>query len=279
MGNTYLLQYRLGWFSHILSHTLAVGNCKYQGCLTRNNTCYAHVLSNRRFWRVCRSSRTRYSAFCIGNRHTYCLTLLLDRGLSHEYESGGDLVHGLFHQPTTHGNPEYDQLLGERLTERGEKDSVRFASGILTEVSTRVKNQDSTQNVTQTKPKAKIVGLFRAEVTTKPMPRMEKGAADSMSIAEMLVYMLDVAEESTSVKSARMRRRRKQIIEVRMMFRLTLSETHGTVSWTGFPFHKDVLGTAHSTSATIEKTKNKMRVAKARTEKNEPLHVMNGTVT
>jgi hypothetical protein len=197
--------------------------------------------------------------------------LLVDRGLSHEYESGGDLVYGLFHQPTAHGKPEYDQLLGERLTERGEKYSVRFASGILTEVSTRVKNQDSTQNVAQTKPKAKIVGLFRAAVTTKPMPRIEKGAADSMSIAETLVHMLDISEESTSRKSARMRRRRKQIIEVRMMFRLTLSETHCTESWAGFPFSKDVLGTAHSTSATIEKTANKMR------EKPEPAKMSRST--
>jgi hypothetical protein len=62
------------------------------------------------------------------------------------------------------------------------------------------------------------------------MPRMVKGAADSMSIAATLVYILDnVAGQFTCRKSARIRRMRKQIIEVTMMFKLTLRETHGTM--------------------------------------------------
>jgi len=61
------------------------------------------------------------------------------------------------------------------------------------------------------------------------MPRMEKGAADSTSIAARLVYILhDVSGPCTCRKSARIRRRRKQIIEVTMMFKLTLREIHGT---------------------------------------------------
>jgi hypothetical protein len=90
---------------------------------------------------------------------------------------------------------------------------------------------------------------------------MEKGAADSTSIAAMLVYTLDVSGESTSRMSALMRIRRKQIIVVRMMFKLTLSEAHGTASWIGLPFNKDMLGKAHSTSVMIETT------AKKQTEK------------
>jgi len=61
------------------------------------------------------------------------------------------------------------------------------------------------------------------------MPRMVKGAADSTSIAARLVYILhDVSGPCTVRKSARIRSRRKQIIEVTMMFKLTLRETHGT---------------------------------------------------
>ena len=73
-------------------------------------------------------------------------------------------------------------------------------------------------------------GPFCAAPTTKPMPRMERGAADSMSIVAMLVYMFDISGVSTSRIRARIRMRRKQIIEVTMMFRLTLNETHGTAS-------------------------------------------------
>ena len=92
------------------------------------------------------------------------------------------------------------------------------------------------------------------DVTTRPIPRMEKGAADSISIAATLVYSLDISGESTSRVSALIRRIQKQIIEVRMMFKLTLSEAHGTTSWIGLPFNKDVLGRAHSTTVMIETT-------------------------
>jgi hypothetical protein len=61
------------------------------------------------------------------------------------------------------------------------------------------------------------------------MPRMEKGAADSTSIAARLMYILDnVPGQCTCRKSALIRKRRKQIIEVTMMFKLTLKKTHGT---------------------------------------------------
>jgi len=100
-------------------------------------------------------------------------------------------------------------------------------------------------------------GPFRADVTTRPMPRTEKGAADSMSIAATLVYIFDISGERISRVSALMRRMRKQIIAVRMMFKLTLSEAHGTASWIGFPFNNDMLGRAHSTSVMIEVTAKK----------------------
>ena len=60
------------------------------------------------------------------------------------------------------------------------------------------------------------------------MPMIVKGAADSTSIAAILVYILDASDSTTCRKSARIRSRRKQIIEVTMMFKLTLRETHGT---------------------------------------------------
>jgi hypothetical protein len=89
---------------------------------------------------------------------------------------------------------------------------------------------------------------------------MEKGAADSTSIAAMLVYILDISGESTSRVSALIRMRRKQIIAVSMMFKLTLSKAHGTASWIGLPFNKDMLGRAHSTSVMIETTTTKRKV-------------------
>ena len=99
---------------------------------------------------------------------------------------------------------------------------------------------------------------------------MEKGAADSMSIAAMLVYILDTSGESTSRVSALMRRIRKQIIAVRMMFKLTLNEAHGTASWMGFPFNKDVLGRAHAASVMIEITEKK--IVRARVHNAKPLN-------
>ena len=71
--------------------------------------------------------------------------------------------------------------------------------------------------------------------------------------------MLDASEESTSRASARMRMRRKQIIEVTMTFKLTLSETHSTASRIGIPLCKDAPGMALSTTATIENTAKKKR--------------------
>jgi len=49
--------------------------------------------------------------------------------------------------------------------------------------------------------------------------------ADLMSIAARLVYTLDIPSVSTSHVSAYICRRQRQIMEVMMMFRLTLSET------------------------------------------------------
>jgi hypothetical protein len=83
---------------------------------------------------------------------------------------------------------------------------------------------------------------------------MERGAADSMSIAATLKYILDVSGVRISRMSARVRQRRKQIMEVTMTFRLTLSETHGTVKRVGLPCSKDVSGNALSTTAMIAST-------------------------
>jgi hypothetical protein len=68
---------------------------------------------------------------------------------------------------------------------------------------------------------------------------MEIGAADSMSIATTLVYIVDISGERVSRASARIRRRRKHIIEVTMTFKATLSETHGTATWAILRFGKD----------------------------------------
>jgi hypothetical protein len=86
---------------------------------------------------------------------------------------------------------------------------------------------------------------------------MEKGAADSISMVAMLVYMLDISGESTSRIRVRIRMRRKQIIEVTITFKLTLSETHGTASLIGFPFSIDVPGMALSTTVMTEITAGK----------------------
>jgi hypothetical protein len=60
------------------------------------------------------------------------------------------------------------------------------------------------------------------------IPRMVKGAADSMRIAAILVYILAVSGLRTSRAKARILRRRKQIIEVTMTFKPTLREIHRT---------------------------------------------------
>jgi hypothetical protein len=109
------------------------------------------------------------------------------------------------------------------------------------------------------------------------MPRMEKGAADSMSIVAMLVYMLDISGESTSRIRARIRMRRKQIIEVTMIFKLTLSDTHGTASWIGFPFRIIVPGMADSTTVMIETTAKQKTKERPQSHSDELLHEMNDT--
>jgi len=88
-------------------------------------------------------------------------------------------------------------------------------------------SEHSTKNMVQTYPNAYERGPLWATVTRRPMPRMEKGADDSMTIATILVYIQDISGPSSRRKSARIRRRRKQIIEVTMMFKLTLREIHG----------------------------------------------------
>jgi hypothetical protein len=88
------------------------------------------------------------------------------------------------------------------------------------------------------------------------MPMMDKGAADSTSIAARLVYILDdVSGPWTCRKSARIRKRRKQIIEVTMMFKLTVREIHGT------PFRSEIgiesLGRGKKTTTRIANTAKK----------------------
>ena len=113
-----------------------------------------------------------------------------------------------------------------------------------------------------------------AAVMMRPIPRMERGAADSMSVAAMLVYILDVSGESIPRTRARIRKRRKQIIEVTMTFMLTLNETHGTARWIGFPLSKDVLGKALSTTVRIASTAKKTKERKTRRHNSELLHQM-----
>jgi hypothetical protein len=97
-----------------------------------------------------------------------------------------------------------------------------------------------------------------------------------MSIVAMLEYMLDNSGESTCRIRARIHMRRKQIIEVTMIFKLTLSVTHGTASSIGFPFSIDVPGMANSTTAKTETTA-KQRMKEAQSHGDELLHEMNDT--
>ena len=88
------------------------------------------------------------------------------------------------------------------------------------------------------------------------MPMIEKGAADSTSIAARLVYILDdVSGPWTCRKSARICNRRKHIIEVTMMFKPTVRETHGT------PFRSETgigrLGRAQTITTRIADTAKK----------------------
>jgi hypothetical protein len=89
------------------------------------------------------------------------------------------------------------------------------------------------------------------------MPMMVNGAADSMRIAAILVYTLVISGLSASFMSARIRRRRKQIMEVTMMFNPTLSETHGIIRWVDPT--KDELGKAVSTVVIIASTANQKK--------------------
>ena len=108
---------------------------------------------------------------------------------------------------------------------------------------------------------------------TRQIPRMEKGAADSMSIAATLIYILDISGERISRMSVRIRQRRKQIMKVTMTFKPTLIETHIAVKWVGLPFSKDVLGKALSTTAMIASTAG----GEARGRHNELLYKMKDT--
>jgi hypothetical protein len=89
----------------------------YQGYLTRDSICHAHVLSDGCLRPARRRSMTSYDPYCIVNRHAHPLTLRIHRGLLREYESSVELVHSLFDQPLAHGDPEDDHLRAERLTE------------------------------------------------------------------------------------------------------------------------------------------------------------------
>jgi hypothetical protein len=180
----------------------------------------------------------------------------MDRGRFREYEVSVDLVHSLFEKPTAHSNPKDDHLRGECLVEKDDS-SVRLSLCVITKVSRE--NLDSTQSMIQTSKKANISGPFWAAVTTKPIPRMERGAADSMSIAAILVYIIDSSGESTSRMRARICRRRKQIIEVTMTFEPTLSETHATMKRPGLPFRIFVPGMELSTTDMIESTAKKRK--------------------
>jgi hypothetical protein len=95
-----------------------------------------------------------------------------------------------------------------------------------------------------------------ADVTTTPTPRTERGAADSMRIAATLIYVLDISGGSASRICARIRKRRKQIMAVTMMFTPTLSEIHGTTVLS-LPLRRYEGGRPTSTTVKIERTAKK----------------------
>ena len=68
---------------------------------------------------------------------------------------------------------------------------------------------------------------------TRPIPRIEEGAADSMGIAMMRVDIFNTSEERTSRVCALMHGIWRQISAARVMFKLTLSEAHDMASWIG----------------------------------------------
>ena len=122
---------------------------------------------------------------------------------------------------------------------------------------------DSTQNKLQISENAKVSGEFLAVTMTRPIPMMVNGAADSMSTATTLVYILDISGESAPSVRARACRRRKHIIEVTITFKLTVSEIHVTARRTGLPlFSTDLLGKAVSTIVKIASTEKREKERK-----------------
>jgi hypothetical protein len=84
---------------------------------------------------------------------------------------------------------------------------------------------------------------------------MEKGAADSMRIAAMLVYGVEISGESASRVSARIRRRRKHIMAVTTILTLTLSAIHHVAR--RIPFCKVALEALSTTVKNASTAKNK----------------------
>ena len=126
---------------------------------------------------------------------------------------------------------------------------------------------DSTQNKLQISENAKVSGELFAVTTTRLIPMTVNGAADSMSTATTLVYILDISGESAPSVRARACRRRKHIIEVTITFKLTVSEIHATARRTGLPpFSTDLLGKAVSTIVKIASTEKIEKKRKARSE-------------
>lgn len=115
---------------------------------------------------------------------------------------------------------------------------------------------------------AKVGGTSWEMVMTRPIPRMENGTTDSMSIAATLVYMLDISGESTSRASdpdpkvhAQTRNwRRYQASQTRSMRSLTQTVAVEPDTQMGQPGDPDVIpdepnaleGVAHTQTADVE---------------------------
>lgn len=211
---------------------------------------------------VFRRSRTRIGVFRIVNRHMYTLTLFVNSDRSRcEYDRRVDLLRSLLSPPIAHGDSEDNHLRGERLEGERRHISVRFVFA-FSQTWAR-EDLDSTQNKLQMSENAKVSGELFAVTTTRLIPMTVNGAADSMSTATTLVYILDISGESAPSVRARACRRRKHIIEVTITFKLTVSEIHATARRTGFPpFSTDLSGKAVSTMvmiASTEKRKSRIR--------------------
>lgn len=124
----------------------------------------------------------------------------MDRSRFREYEGRINLVYGPFEPPMAHRDSEDDHLWGKRLTQKGAtvRYYVRRNQRKKMEEGVQREREDSTQNMPQIKENAASNGSFSASVIMRQIPRIEKGAADSISIVVMLVYMLDISEESAS---------------------------------------------------------------------------------